>query len=578
MTKIKYLLCCLLIIASASNDIMAQKRRGRTRKNDKESSQEIDIKVTDTFIDAVSFYNRGENHKAIEKVNKCLDINKKHAPSYFLLSKVYLNLSDVVSAEANIKKAIELSPENKWYKIYLLEFYRNNQDKDGFLEAAKNLVKEFPDDVAYKYDLAAAYVINGDFKRAVSLYDQIEDAIGVNEVLSKQKYSIYLLSNQIDKAINELEKLIEAQPESAVRNYSIIAEMLMSKKQPDEAAKYYLKITEIAPDDPYIHISLADYYRSKGEIDKFFSELEKGFANKNLKYETKIDVLFSFVNDQNVINNREADILKLAETLVSTHPNEFHANVMYADFLFMEKEYQKAQIHYKKTISIDSGKYMVWENLMRVDLLLSDMDALQNHSKRAIALFPMQTMPYLMGGIASIDKKDYEQAINYLEKGLNFIIDDEHLEAHCCQMLAEAYHNVSNYELSDQYFEKALKINPDDSHTLNNYAYYLSLRNTRLDKALEMSRKSLEIDAENSANLDTYGWILYMQGKYSEALEWISKAVDISKKTSPVILEHLGDVYYKLNDKENALKYWKEALELESNNEELNNKINGIDK
>lgn len=61
---------------------------------------------------------------------------------------------------------------------------------------------------------------------------------------------------------------------------------------------------------------------------------------------------------------------------------------MYADFLFMEKEYQKAQIHYKKTISIDSGKYVVWENLMRVDLLLSDMDALQNHSKRVIALFP----------------------------------------------------------------------------------------------------------------------------------------------------------------------------------------------
>lgn len=109
---------------------------------------------------------------------------------------------------------------------------------------------------------------------------------------------------------------------------------------------------------------------------------------------------------------------------------------------------------------------------------------------------------------------------------------------------------------------------------LNNYAYYLSVRNTRLDDAARMSKESLKIRPGEGTFLDTYGWILYQQGKYKEALDYIQKAVDANPyETDPTLFEHLGAVQFKLGNKDAAVTAWQKAKERGSENASIDKMI-----
>jgi len=85
----------------------------------------------------------------------------------------------------------------------------------------------------------------------------------------------------------------------------------------------------------------------------------------------------------------------------------------------------------------------------------------------------------------------------------------------------------------------------------------------------------LEKEPQNAAFIDSLGWVYYQQGRYEEALEKLKEAA--SKMDDPVIFDHVGDAYYKLNDKENALKYYEKALEMDPEKEEIKEKIKKLE-
>jgi Tfp pilus assembly protein PilF len=167
--------------------------------------------------------------------------------------------------------------------------------------------------------------------------------------------------------------------------------------------------------------------------------------------------------------------------------------------------------------------------------------------------------------------KKYEDARYALEKTIKVMQDDPQKKAQILGTLGDVYHYLENHELSDKSFEDALKVDQDNATLLNNYAYYLSLRNVQLERAAEMVKKAMELAPNTASFEDTYGWILYQQGKYSEAKKWIQAAFD--KSESADVAHHLGDVYFKTGELSKALEFWKKAKELGIDTPELNLKI-----
>ncbi|MFA6457229.1 MAG: tetratricopeptide repeat protein, partial [Bacteroidota bacterium] len=146
------------------------------------------------------------------------------------------------------------------------------------------------------------------------------------------------------------------------------------------------------------------------------------------------------------------------------------------------------------------------------------------------------------------------------------------MDLNALSSLGLTYDALELHTESDSTYERALRIDPSFPLVLNNYAYSLSERGLQLDRAETMSKRSLDADSLNSSYLDTYGWILFQKGKTAEALPFIQKAVDLGD-ASAVVLEHLGDVYAKLNRLEEAKKYWSKALEKDHANAGLKAKL-----
>jgi tetratricopeptide (TPR) repeat protein len=573
MNKILIILILLAIVWPGEG--FSQKRE-KKKKHKTEVSTERDAnsdEVTNLFIDATTAKLSGETAKAIGLYEDCLKKNPLHSASMYELAQVYFETEDYNSAARYAEQAAVLEPENKWYKLLLVEIYGKAGKKKELLETCEKLVKQYPGNVDYLYELANAYLINNDGSNAIKTYDKVEELLGVTEEISLQKQRIYLIQKKNDKAAEEIKKLIKEFPDQETRYLSMIAEMYMQDGKPDDAAVYYQQILAKDPQNPYIHITLSDYYRQKGDKKRSFDELKLGFANPALEIDTKIRVLLSFFAGNSVYDENKTDIMELAQILVQTHPDEPKAHSMYGDFLLDDKKYSEARDEFRKVIAVDSSRYAVWESLLNAEIQLSDYASLEAESSRAIELFPLLPVPYLFKGVAQLEKKQYEEAANSFNTGLKLVSGNNQLVVQFYTYLGDTYHRLKNYRLSDESYEKALILDPENSYVLNNYAYYLSLRNENLEKAETMAAKSVKLDAVNAANMDTYGWVLYKLGRYAEAVEWVEKAVAATPTPDTDLLEHLGDIYFKLGNTDKAMINWQNALKVGKGSEFLEKKI-----
>jgi tetratricopeptide (TPR) repeat protein len=553
----------------------SQKREKKKKQKQETITEEAfnSTEVTNIFIDATRARLAGDVPKAIKLYETCLLKNPGHSASMYELAQLYFNTGDYSTAARYAENASEIEPLNKWYKLLLVEIYGKAGRKKELLSTCEKLVEQDPRNLDFLYELANAYLMNDDGNNAIKTYQKIEDILGVTEEISMQKQRIFLIQNKTDKAAQEMEKLIKEFPDQETRYLSTLAEMYVQAGKQDEALKIYEKILEKDPDNPYIHITLSDYYRQKGDMVRSFDELKLGFANPSLDVDTKVRVLLAFFSVTEMYNEHKKDIIELAQILVVTHPSDPKSHSLYGDLLLDNKKYTEARDEFRKVIAIDSSRYAVWESLLNAEIQLADYNALEDESARAIELFPLLPVPYLFQGAALLENKKYSEAVSNLNTGAKLVSGNNLLLVQFYTYLGDAYNRMKDYSLSDQSYEKALKIDPENSFVLNNYAYYLSLRNEKLDKAEAMSAKSLKLDPTNAANMDTYGWILYKLGKYTEAAEWVQKAIDATAEADPDLLEHLGDIYYKSGDKDKALQLWQNALKVGKGTDFLEQKV-----
>jgi Tfp pilus assembly protein PilF len=152
--------------------------------------------------------------------------------------------------------------------------------------------------------------------------------------------------------------------------------------------------------------------------------------------------------------------------------------------------------------------------------------------------------------------------------------EDTDLRARIWGTLGEIYNTTKQYKLSDESYRKSITADPNNYFVLNNYSYFLSLRGENLEEAERFSRHTLELVPNEPTFMDTYGWILYKQGKYSKAREFIQKAIEKTPEaTAGTLFDHMGDVLYKLGETEKALEYWQQAKQKGTENPLIDKKI-----
>jgi len=532
----------------------------------------IQVENTAMLIEAKKEALIGNTDKAIQLFTVYTEHYPNDPAGKFELARLLAANEKYDDAYDLIQDAIRLDPNNKYYQLFLAEICQLGKKEKEAVGIYENLVKKYPGELDYYFQLAALYMMVGDEKKAAETYDQIEEKAGINEEISLQKEKIYLHLGNIEKAENELQNLVKTFPDDS-RYLSMLAEFYMGNNQQSKALEIYKRVAETDPGNPYIHMSLADYYRKTGNKEKAFDELKLGFANPNLDVDTKVTILLSFYTVNQIYDQLKDQAFELSRIMIKTHPDNPKAWSIYGDLLSQDKKYEDAKDAFLKVIRLDSSKYVVWEELLRLELQLSEYTAVYDNSKKAIELFPEQSVLYLFNGLGAIQIKKYEEAVKVLELGVKLVVNNDDLISQFYMYLGDAWHSLKKPEESDKAYENSLKAKDNNPYVLNNYAYYLSVRGINLDKAEKMAKKAIELDTANSSFEDTYGWVLYKLGKISDARKWIAKALADKDSVSSEVLEHYGDVLYRLGEPEKALEYWNKAKAKGEGSELLNKKI-----
>lgn len=355
-----------------------------------------------------------------------------------------------------------------------------------------------------------------------------------------------------------------------LRYKGMLGDLLMANGKINEALDIYKKILEQDPNNGFALFAMADYYKSKNEYEPYFNYLKRAMAS-NIDIKSKIQEMADFVTDS-MIPNGSKKSFELSDIVINSNPSEPIAHMMKGDLYIKDKNYEQARINFLQATNADPNAYAAWEQIIYCDDELKNNQFMQADCEKAVEIFPTQPRFFAYLAFASFRLKDYDKAIKAARTGSEYAEDEPELLLQLLSQMGDAGHYAKKYKVCDSAYDAALALNNANAYALNNYAYFLSLRKERLDKADSMSLRSIELEPGNPSYQDTYGWILYQKKEYKKAKEYIEKALQMSPNNAEVI-EHLGDVKFKLNDKQGAMESWLKSKELGGEGEFLQRKI-----
>ncbi len=547
-----------LIIIGITLSVTSCNTASQVQRADVEKTQEINRDTRELYLEGAKEMVLENFEEAQSKFESALDSDSLHAPTHYQLARIHKKKNNWKLAEKHIRKASEQKPDNKWYKIEFAKILKTQQKFEEAIDAYTEVIKDFENRPDLYIDLVQLYMIVEDYNKAIDAIDKLEKLVGIHKRLVMQKQKLYMKLGKREEAIGEITKLVESDPDN-VDYRNLLANMYVKAEKYNKAKAVYEKVKSIDTTNAYVHINLADLYKKQGKSDSAFKELKKGFKNPTLDLQSKVQILTTYYSITEMYSDQKAQAFALAKILVETHPDQSNSHAIYADFLFKDERLEEAEKQFEKAIALNASKFYNWETYLNILLQQSKYDELKKKSLKASELFPMQPTPYLFAGLAGLQMDNFESAEKHLLDGKKLVADNEQLEVQFNTYLGEVYNEMSRYEKSDKYFNRAIEQNPENSFTLNNYSYYLALRGEQLKKAEKYAKKAVRIDSGNPNNQDTYGWVLFKMGRYEEAKFWIEKALKASDDPSGTVLEHLGDVYYELGKTGKAVEYWKQA-------------------
>jgi len=509
---------------------------------------------------------------ATELFTKVIQMDPANDAALYELANLKKLKNNYDDAQQLLQKAVTINPDNEWYWLALADCYEKSNDVTKLEDVFNELIRIDPDKADYYFDKANVYFLEKRYDDALTVYNQLEQITGPTDDLLANRQKIYLKQGKVDLAAQQLEKMIDANP-TQIKYYLFLSELYNANGFNDKALKVLQTAEKNAPDNGLVHLALADVYRDKKNYEASYDELTMAFAIPDIDINQKIKIVLGYI-PKFPDPDAKASALELSRIITVAHPDDARAYAIYGDMLLQNDKVKDARAMYQKSISLNSQVYEVQEQLVRIELGDNDLDAAIKDGENSLSLFPNQAWMNYLVGVAWLQKKDVNKALGYIKNATSLEFQDKDLLSQSYSSLGDCYHDLKDNKSSDDAYEKALSYNPDNVFTLNNYAYYLSVRGEKLDRAAAMSKHSNDLQPNNASFEDTYAWILFKQKDYAAAKEWMEKALAHDKDNSAVKSEHYGDIMYYLGNIDIAVENWKKAKANGDKSPILDQKIN----
>jgi tetratricopeptide (TPR) repeat protein len=514
-----------------------------------------------------------ENYsKAGESFNKILTIDPNNAAVHYEIASLNYRQNKLEEAELSIKKSVALDASNLWYWKLLAELYKRKGNMEGLVTVFTQMIRLSPENDAYYFDKSNAYLLMGKTEEALKGYDLLEQKFGPSKALTQARQRITLGTGKTATK-QEVDKIL-AEGQGDVKDLLEMSESLMEKGQHETALPLLLKAKAVAPEDYEVDLALADYYRNSKNSTAAGQALRTAFANSGMPAERKIKIVMMLVGGVARNKARTQEAGELAKIMVESNPSDPKAQALYGDILYQQGSLSAALEQYQAVLKKTEDLYAVWEQVLNIQTSLGLYKEAVKTGDAALGIYPNQAIIFYYTAFALHRDNQNAAALSNIKTALQLDGDNKDLQALILGLQGEILIDEQKFSEANTAFDKAVALAPTNYLLLNNYAFYLALRNQHLDKAESLIAKAAAAMPGNPSVADTYALVLLKLEKYDQAKVWAEQALQGNGAKNGLYLEHYGDILFLKGEKELALVQWQKAKEAGNDSGILNRKIN----
>lgn len=512
------------------------------------------------FLEAVRMKQKGDYDAAYELYQHCLDIYPASGAALYELSQFYMYLGQERKGELALKQAVFSDESNFWYKQTLASYYERKRDVPKAIAVYENMADQFPSRLEPLMSLIDLYNQTKSYQQVINTLNRLEELDGKSEQISMEKFRMFLLLGDQEKAFTEIESLSKEYPYD-MRYQTILGDVYLNNDKPQEALGVYQRILKEEPGYAPALISMASYYQKTGQDSLYQAQLDTILLNDDVQSDTKMEIMRQLILQSEQGSKDSTQVISLFQNILKRPQQNADLAMLCAQYLLAKKMEKEAVPVLHQILELDPENKPARLQLLSYAIRDNNLDDVIRIAKPALEYNPESLEFYYYLGIAYHQKGETDEALDVFTKGVKQINEksDKGVVSDFYAILGDLYHSKEMHAEAYAAYDSSLVYNPDNIGTLNNYAYFLSVERKDLDKAEEMSYRTVKAEPDNETYLDTYAWILFEKGRYTEARIYIEQALRNKGDKSRTIVEHAGDIYYMLGEKDKALEYWKKA-------------------
>ena len=523
------------------------------------------------FLEAVCQREKGNGDAAFDLLRHCVEIDSTRSEAWFYLAQYYQALKDKERALNYTKKAVLLEPDNATYVETLAQSY---VDQRKYREAAETLELLYDknrdrDDVLGM--LVQLYEQLEDYDKAIDALSRLEVVEGKSERLSYAKGQLYTQKGDKKAAINEMKQLADQYP----NDYGyrcLYANTLYQNGQQKKAVALYEGVLKEEPDNRMAQLAMLAYYHDQKDTLRQRQMTERILFNKTTTQQDRIALLRQVIAETEQQGGDSTRVLQLFHRMMDTEEADADIALFCATYMNLKKMPQDSiRPVLERALEIAPDNAAARLQLVSYAWQAEDKDRVIALCRDARQYNPDEMAFYYYQGIAYYQKDQLDDALNAFQNGISVITDqsDPDIVSDFYAVMGDIMHQKGMEQEAYAAYDSCLVWKDDNIGCLNNYAYYLSEKGQQLDKAEQMSYRTIKAEPKNATYLDTYAWILFMQKRYSEARIYIDQTLQCDSDSSAVLLEHAGDIYYHVGESEKAVALWQQALDKTSAQSEV---------
>ena len=516
------------------------------------------------FLEAICERAKGNSDATFDLLRRCVEIDSTKSEAYFYLAQYYGALKQKEQALACIEKAAALEPMNSTYQETLANTYINQRQFDKAAQVLEQLYDRHRDRDDVLGLLIELYEEQHDYESAIETLTKLEMIEGKSERLSYAKSNFYTELGDKKAAVAEMKRLADQYPND--QNYrGLYANTLFVNGQKKKALEIYHDILRIEPENRNALMALLAYEKDEGDLDAAAALTEQVLLSKNITSQDRVLLMRQEIGKSEQEGGDSTRVLYLFHRMLEQPQMDADVAILCATYMHLKNMPNDSISQVlEQVLRVAPDNAAARLQLVSYAWQAEDMPRIITLCKDARQYNPDEMAFYYYQGIAYYKQEKLDEALNAFQNGIGVITQesDPDIVSDFYAVMGDIMHQKGLDQEAFAAYDSCLQWKDDNYGCLNNYAYYLSEKEIQLEKAEQMSFRAIKAEPKNATFLDTYAWILFKQKRYAEAKIYIDQTLQCDSDTSAVLLEHAGDIYYFVGERDKALEYWQQALVL----------------